>query len=157
MTEQETIYEVLGGDEVLARGGPAGDDRPEGAPVEVLFWHRLIRDAKLPWASMRSLKSNLGVANEALAGLLGVSPRTLTSRYKSAGNMRSQQADRAYRIAQAFAHAEAVFGSKEAARAWLTRPQPGLGEQVPLDLLVTEAGAGEVADLLGRIEYGVPA
>ncbi len=38
---------------------------------------------------------------------------------------------------------------------WLRRPQPGLGGNVPLDLLVTQAGADEVETLLRRIDFGV--
>lgn len=56
-----------------------------------------------------------------------------------------------------YARARDVFGSEESAREWLTTPQQGLGSRVPLELLATEAGAAEVRDLLGRIEYGVPA
>ena len=41
------------------------------------------------------------------------------------------------------------------AMTWLRRPQPGLGGNVPLDLLVTQAGADEVETLLRRIDFGV--
>jgi putative toxin-antitoxin system antitoxin component (TIGR02293 family) len=95
------------------------------------------------------------VANEVLSQLLGVSTRTLAERYKTEQKLKPQQADRAYRVAEVFAHAEMVFESEKAARAWLAKPQPGLGEQIPLNLLETEAGTRQVEDLLGRIEYGV--
>jgi uncharacterized protein (DUF2384 family) len=39
--------------------------------------------------------------------------------------------------------------------SWLRREQPGLGGQVPLELLVTQAGADQVETLLRRIDYGV--
>jgi putative toxin-antitoxin system antitoxin component (TIGR02293 family) len=39
--------------------------------------------------------------------------------------------------------------------SWLRRPQPGLGGRVPLELLVTQAGADQVETLLRRIDYGV--
>ena len=42
-----------------------------------------------------------------------------------------------------------------AAREWLQKPQIGLNNQIPLQLMRTELGSGEVEDLLGRIEYGV--
>jgi putative toxin-antitoxin system antitoxin component (TIGR02293 family) len=48
-----------------------------------------------------------------------------------------------------------VLGSQEVARRWLTHPQFGLGGAAPLDYAETEAGAREVENLLGRIEYGV--
>lgn len=51
--------------------------------------------------------------------------------------------------------AVAVFESEEEAGLWLTSPQFGLGGAVPLGYAETEAGAREVEDLLGRIEFGV--
>jgi len=51
--------------------------------------------------------------------------------------------------------AEEVFGDAENAREWLTHPQRGLGNAVPLEFAKSELGAGEVENLLGRIEYGV--
>jgi uncharacterized protein (DUF2384 family) len=38
---------------------------------------------------------------------------------------------------------------------WLRRAQPALGGRVPLDLLITQAGAEQVETLLRRIDYGV--
>jgi putative toxin-antitoxin system antitoxin component (TIGR02293 family) len=49
----------------------------------------------------------------------------------------------------------AVFGSRESALDWLRSPQFGLGGKIPLRYAETEVGAREVADLLGRIDYGV--
>jgi uncharacterized protein (DUF2384 family) len=37
----------------------------------------------------------------------------------------------------------------------LTHKQVGLNNAVPLEFAKTEIGAGEVENLLGRIEYGV--
>jgi putative toxin-antitoxin system antitoxin component (TIGR02293 family) len=51
--------------------------------------------------------------------------------------------------------AEEVLEDAGRAREWLHQPQRGLGNRIPLDLIRTEAGAREVEDLLGRIEYGV--
>ena len=48
-----------------------------------------------------------------------------------------------------------MFEDSERAHRWLKEPQRGLGNRTPLSLLGTEAGAREVEDLLGRIEYGV--
>jgi uncharacterized protein (DUF2384 family) len=38
---------------------------------------------------------------------------------------------------------------------WLRRAQPALGGAVPIELLVTQAGADEVETLLRRIDFGV--
>lgn len=48
-----------------------------------------------------------------------------------------------------------VLESEENARVWMTSPQIGLGGAVPMEYASTDAGACEVEDLLGRIDYGV--
>jgi putative toxin-antitoxin system antitoxin component (TIGR02293 family) len=52
-------------------------------------------------------------------------------------------------------HAAEVLEGEDNARRWLTSPQHGLAGATPLDYATTEAGAREVEDLLGRIEFGV--
>jgi putative toxin-antitoxin system antitoxin component (TIGR02293 family) len=64
-------------------------------------------------------------------------------------------ADRIDRTAYVVSLAATVLCDEEAAREWLRSPNFGLGNQVPLEMLETEAGAREVEDLLGRIEHGV--
>lgn len=61
----------------------------------------------------------------------------------------------AAQFATILAKAIAVFGSREAAEAWLQRPAVGLNGQRPIDLLTTVAGAELVENFLGRLEYGV--
>lgn len=51
--------------------------------------------------------------------------------------------------------AEHVLESPNAARLWLSEPQPGLAGRSPNDLLASEGGAREVESLLNRIESGV--
>jgi putative toxin-antitoxin system antitoxin component (TIGR02293 family) len=63
--------------------------------------------------------------------------------------------DRLFRVAKVYARATEVFEDPASAREWLHSPQIGLNERTPLDLLVTEAGARAVEDLLTRIEHGV--
>ena len=46
-------------------------------------------------------------------------------------------------------------GDSEAARRWLNEPAKALGGNTPLQHLDTEAGAGEVQDLIGRLQQGV--
>jgi putative toxin-antitoxin system antitoxin component (TIGR02293 family) len=58
------------------------------------------------------------------------------------------------RFARLLGKAVEVMGNEEAGREWLTTPAFGLGGAIPLDYAETEAGAREVENLLGRIEYG---
>jgi putative toxin-antitoxin system antitoxin component (TIGR02293 family) len=48
-----------------------------------------------------------------------------------------------------------MIGKAEKAVEWLRTPNRALGGELPLDRLDTDRGAREVADILGRIAYGV--
>jgi putative toxin-antitoxin system antitoxin component (TIGR02293 family) len=63
--------------------------------------------------------------------------------------------DRLYRLSKVVAVAEEALEGAGNAMQWLRRAQPPLGGAVPLDPLVTQAGADEVETLLRRIDFGV--
>lgn len=113
-------------------------------------------EAGLPRAAMQHLRERLALTETELAAALGVSSKTL-QRQNSRGDthLTAPQGDRVYRLARIAALAAEVLEDTERAREWLHQPQRGLGSRIPLDLIRTEAGAREVEDLLGRIEYGV--
>lgn len=58
-------------------------------------------------------------------------------------------------FAAAKAKATAVFGSKERAEEWMSRPAMGLDGQRQIDLLQTLQGAEQVNNFLGRLEFDV--
>lgn len=113
-------------------------------------------EAGLPRAAMQHLRAQLALTEAELAAALGVSTKTL-QRQNTRGDTRltAQQGDRLYRLARIATLAEEVLEDASRAREWLHQPQRGLGSRIPLVLIRTEAGAREVENLLGRIEYGV--
>ena len=108
----------------------------------------------LPVQELDVLRACLGVPMDKLALKLGMSKATLHRR-KAQGHLEADESDRVLRYARLMGKAVEVMEGEEPARRWLTSPQVGLGGAVPLDYAETEVGASEVADLLGRIEYGV--
>ncbi len=140
----ERALDILGGPELIgARVGSAVD------------LAHAIRQG-LSKESLLSVKHCAALTDREMAAMLGVSGKTLSRIREGEGRrLDAVSSDRLYRIARIFAIAEYVLESAEAAHEWLHRPQIGLGNQVPLDLLQTEIGAREVENLLGRIEYGV--
>ena len=76
-------------------------------------------------------------------------------RRKVSGRLLPEESERVYRLAKVVALAESVLGAREKARHWLNTPNRALGNVTPLSLLETEAGADEVTNVLGRIEFGV--
>ena len=85
---------------------------------------------------------------------LGIARRTMERR-KQKGRLLPGESERVYRVAKILAFAESVLGDKKKARRWLNTPNRALGNVTPLSMLETEAGADEVTNVLGRIEYGL--
>jgi putative toxin-antitoxin system antitoxin component (TIGR02293 family) len=108
----------------------------------------------LPVAELDDLSEAMGVADMGLGTMLGISQTTLVRR-RAMGTLKPSESDRVVRFAHLMRRAIAVFGSRESALDWLRSPQFGLGGKIPLRYAETEVGAREVADLLGRIDYGV--
>lgn len=106
--------------------------------------------AGLPARSVRVLAEAMNLHRPLLFELLDLSDRTLRRR-----RLKRHESDRVYRVARVYARALDVLESEEAARAWLVTDNRALGWVTPLSLLDTDAGAREVEDVLGRIEYGV--
>ena len=106
---------------------------------------------------MEKLASELRVSQQTVLKVAGIASATLARRRKSAsGRLSSEESDRVYRIAAAYRDALQLFeGDAESARRWLNEPAKALGGDSPLQHLVTEAGAAEVRDLIGRLEHGV--
>ena len=110
--------------------------------------------AGLDFAELEALREQLDLPLDRLAGQLGLARATLHRR-KESGRLTTDESDKVVRFARLLVHSVHLFGSIENARQWLKAPQRGLGGAIPLDYAQTEAGAREVENLLGRIDYGV--
>lgn len=115
---------------------------------------QIIREG-IPWESVSDIKKSLNLTDGELARILDVSERTLSRLRRSGKRLSASAGDRLYRLIRIYSFAREVFEEVKASRDWLHQPQVGLGGRIPLDFIRTDAGAREVEDLLGRIEYGV--
>jgi len=134
------LVEEMEGAEVL--------QEPEGAYVV-----GRVRDG-LAMAEFQAARVLLGVTDERLAGLLGMSRATLHRR-KKAGQLDRMESDRLVRFMRLFARAVEALGGEEGARSWLAAPAIAFQGECPLDFADTEVGAREVEALLIRLEHGV--
>ena len=112
-----------------------------------------VRDG-LPLAEFHALREVLGLTEERLGGLLGMSRATLHRR-KADGSLDRAASDRLVRYARLLVRASEALGGEESARSWLAAPALAFHGECPLDFADTEIGAREVEALLGRIEHGV--
>lgn len=117
-------------------------------------WHEQILEG-LPFAAVEKVKARISLTDIEIARLLGIGEATLRRARAAGSSLDSTTSDRLYRLSKVIAVAEDVLESAANARSWLHRPQPGLAGRVPLELLVTQAGADQVETLLRRIDYGV--
>ena len=69
--------------------------------------------------------------------------------------MPADLASKAWLFAETLAQATEIFGGKEEAECWMSKPAMGLDGQRPIELLQTVQGAELVNDFLTRLEYGV--
>lgn len=117
-------------------------------------WHELIL-VGLPFTAVEKVKNVMSLTDAEVARFLGIGEATLRRARASGSSLDATTSDRLYRLSKVIAVAQEVLQSAENAKSWLRRAQPGLAGQVPLELLVTQAGADQVETLLRRIEYGV--
>src|SRR6059036_2634853 len=108
----------------------------------------------LRFSELETLQNSIDLPFEQLAAKLSISRSTLQRR-KAAGRLSPDESDKIIRYSRLVRQAADFFGDIEKARAWLKHPQYGLGGAIPLDYARTEAGAREVENLLGRMDYGV--
>jgi putative toxin-antitoxin system antitoxin component (TIGR02293 family) len=97
-----------------------------------------------------------GVTDEEVY-LLIVPRRTLTHRRARREALSRDESDRVIRVARVVALCQEVFGDRERGWRWLRDAKRQFQGRTPLDLLVTEAGARLVEELLYRIDEGMAA
>lgn len=121
---------------------------------EAAYMVERVRDG-LDFGEFHAFREVIGVTEERLGALLGISRATLHRRKKS-GHLDRSESDRLVRFARIFKGAVAFFESPEAASKWLGSPTLAFNGETPLDYADTEIGAREVEALIWRIENGVP-
>ena len=106
----------------------------------------------LPVAVVGEAAAHLGLSQETLAALLGVSARTLQRRRGAGEPLTRTESDRLARLVAVHRLAARAFESDEAASAWLTTPHRLLGGETPFERIDTEPGLREVRNMLTVID-----
>jgi putative toxin-antitoxin system antitoxin component (TIGR02293 family) len=126
-----------------------------GTPYESFLAAMKIVQSGLPVTSLLRLQKASGLTLDQIKRAAKITEGSFARRKKT-GRFSSEESERLVRVSRVFERAFALFdGSAPDARQWLETKIPSLGNLRPLDLAQTEAGAREVEDLVGRIEYGV--
>lgn len=133
---------LLGGSQILQLKG-----------AHPLAWVIAIRRG-FPIAALDSVRRNIDATNIELAQALGTSVRSLAAR-RHKGALSASESERLLSLAKVVSCAESVFDNLDKGLTWLREPNISLDGVAPISLLDTELGAELVADVLGRIEYGI--
>ncbi|GLU51086.1 antitoxin Xre/MbcA/ParS toxin-binding domain-containing protein [Dyadobacter frigoris] len=92
-----------------------------------------------------------------MAYLLGMTPRNL-HRIAPDKRLGTDASERLLLLKNILIHALDTFEGKEAIiRNWLRTPISELNDQTPLQMMDTVTGFSLVDDVLGRLDYGLPA
>lgn len=82
-----------------------------------------------------------------------VAPQRTLGRRK--GLLSLEESDKVQRLERIMAFAVDVLETKENANGWLRDKNRALNGAIPLEMMASETGAGEVTEILGRIQYGM--
>ena len=108
----------------------------------------------LPVGVVQALRTRVGLSDEEIYQLIAPR-RTLNRREAERQALSRDEADRVVRVARIAARAQRVFSAKPVyALEWLRTAQRSLGDRTPIHVLVSDAGARAVEELLIGIEYG---
>lgn len=141
MIQAKAVAERLGGARLLGRG-----------VVSDLGLYRAIRRGLDPRVIDRLLES--GTIQRGELGVLAIAARTLARRRAKGERLTAEESDKVVRVARLVLYAVEVFADEALAAEWLREPNGALGNQVPLEMLATDAGARLVETTLDRIAFG---
>lgn len=110
----------------------------------------------LPKAALRQTASRIYAGKMEQKQLMNrIVPEATFKRRRD--RLSAAESERTERIARVVANAEYVWDDRHEARRFLTTPHPALRRRTPIEAAITELGARQVEEILGRIFHGIPA
>lgn len=108
-------------------------------------------------SAVDEIASLVGLTDKEMAYALNMTPRNL-HRLRAEQRFGVDASERLLLLKNLLLHALDTFeGRKATVLQWLRTPIRELANQAPLQLLDTVTGFGLVDDVLGRLDYGLPA
>jgi putative toxin-antitoxin system antitoxin component (TIGR02293 family) len=80
---------------------------------------------------------------------------TLIRRQKTGAILNAEESQKAERIARVFSFAVEVWNSEDKARDFMTKLHPMLENRTPFEASLSELGARQVEEILGRLMFGI--
>jgi len=109
----------------------------------------------LKYMAVNHLQKKLNLSDKEVSHYLSIPLSTLYRRKKD-NRLQMDESDRIVRLARLTDQAMNLMdGDEDAMREWMLTPQEILGDESPLEHAITELGARDVEDLIGRLKHGV--
>ena len=109
----------------------------------------------LPFSAWETFSKYTRLPEKALLELTHISRATIYRRKKT-GHLESLESERLLRVARVFGKTLRMFrGDLGKAQKWFTTLRSSLGGKTPFEMTISEIGATEVEDVIGRIRYGI--
>jgi len=143
MSVVEEVARKLGGRSIL------GADVHSQADLALAVRNRL------PLSALKGL-AQAGLSEQEIERFV-IPQRTRRHRADRKQPLTVDESDRAVRLLRVQTLAEDTFGEAEKASRWLRRPLTELGNEAPLTVAQTEAGARVIETILGKIAWGAAA
>jgi putative toxin-antitoxin system antitoxin component (TIGR02293 family) len=109
----------------------------------------------LPSSLLKQLANVLGLKPSGLAPIVNISEKTILRRVEAKSKLKPDESERVARLMRVYVRALEVFEDRGKAKIWLGNPLRVLGGKSPMELMMSEQGAREVEQVLGRLENGV--
>jgi putative toxin-antitoxin system antitoxin component (TIGR02293 family) len=110
---------------------------------------------RLPLSTLKGLE-RAGLSDQEIDKFV-IPQRTRRHRADKKQPLTVDESDRAVRLLRVQTLAEDTFDDVEKANRWLRRPLGELGNEAPLAVAQTEAGARVIEAILGKIAWGAAA
>jgi putative toxin-antitoxin system antitoxin component (TIGR02293 family) len=111
-------------------------------------------EAGVPLTSMTEFAESSGIPMADLYNIV-IPARTLKHRRARREPLSRDESDKFARLVRIYDYALKVFGEKNKANLWLSRPKHRFAERTPLQMLGTEIGGRMVEEFLVQIAYGM--
>lgn len=142
MKKYKAVYEILG------KGNVPGS-------VDNSLDFLSVAEEGVAAYAIHNFKQNFDVSLSQVASILATSEPTLYRRLKANRKLPKNEAIKLLEVTDLFLYGEEVLGSRADFFKWMELPNTALGGLRPMELTEVPEGVSKVADLLGRIEYGV--
>ena len=121
-------------------------------PASFLFDWRQV-EAGLPLSTLENFAQYSGFAIKDLLDVV-IPLRTLKHRRQRREPLNLEESDKLARVARLWSLAVKIFGDRDKARRWLTKPKLRFDEQTPLQMMRSGVGAEGVEEMLIQIDEG---